>query len=190
MLKDYITDWQKNIQLKAWTLAKVPALFFVNPHIETLDEKQAVISIPLLRRNKNHMNSMYFGVLAAGADVAGGLLALKKIVDLGIPMAFIFKDFQAHFHKRPEATTFFTCNDGEKVEKLIKKAIATGRRVEETVEVIATCPEKFKDEPVATFTLTISLKKKKDRNKNIVPDVLRPFVPTWLEKKIDLLTLV
>jgi hypothetical protein len=103
---------------------------------------------------------MYFGTLACGADIAGGLIAMRHIDRSKSNVSLIFKDFKAEFLKRPESDTVFTCNDGKAVEALVAEAIKTGDRVNTTVHVIATCPDTFGDEPVAKFELTLSLKRK------------------------------
>lgn len=151
---------KNNMQIRLWALQKVPLLAWVKPRIEELNDERVVVSIPLQRRQKNHLNSMYFGVLACGADLAGGLIAFKLISEKKQPVSFVFKDFTAEFLMRPEARTYFTCEDGAKIAALVDKAIYSGERVNEKVEVIATCPAKSEDKPVAKFSLTLSLKKK------------------------------
>jgi hypothetical protein len=42
----------------------------------------------------------------------------------------------------------------------VNETITTGERVNLPVKVIATVPDKFGDEPVAEFTITLSLKEK------------------------------
>ncbi|MFC1593662.1 DUF4442 domain-containing protein, partial [Candidatus Neomarinimicrobiota bacterium] len=115
---------------------------------------------PFKRRNKNHLKSMYFGALAVGADVSGGVLAMHLISKSGRNISLVFKDFKADFLKRPEGDTHFTCNDGLAVRILIDKAIKTGERVDMPLKITATVPEISGNEPVAEFILTLSLKDK------------------------------
>src|SRR5690606_21976149 len=112
------------------------------------------------RRQKNHLSSMYFGVLAAGADCAGGLVAMQAIRASGKKVSLSFKDFHADFLKRAESDTVFTNTQGEEVRAFVTRVIASGERESFPVKVIATCPDKLGDEPVAEFTLTLSLKRK------------------------------
>ncbi len=147
------------VSVRLWALTKVPLLAWVRPTVEYLDDAKTVVRIPLNRRTKNHLNSMYFGVLACGADIAGGLIAIRHIGKASEKVSLVFKDFKAEFLKRPEADTLFTCVDGKEVERLVEEAIRTGERVNQTVHVVATCPNKFGDEPVAKFELTLSLKR-------------------------------
>jgi len=135
-------------------------LFWLRPSIVRLDENTCVMKIPLNRRSKNHLNCMYFGALAAGADIASGFLAFKIIHDSKEKISFLFKDFKADFKKRAEADTYFICNDGAAVRAMIDEARLTKMRVNRSVKVIATVPSKMGDEPVAEFELTMSVKLK------------------------------
>ena len=139
---------------------KVPMLFFIKPVLTDISETTCTFRVPYKRRNLNHFNSIYFGVLAAGADLAGGFLAMNAVKQSGSSVGLLFKYFKADFLRRPEADTFFTCEDGIKIREAVKEAEKTGERINLPVNVTATCPEKSGDEPVAKFVLTLSLKKR------------------------------
>ena len=104
---------------------------------------------------------MYFGTLATGADIAGGLIAWRLISQNGNRVNLVFKEFHADFLKRPEGDVYFTCTDGVQIKQLVERALASSERENLPVTIIATCPAKLGQEPVAKFTLTLSLKKKK-----------------------------
>ena len=146
--------------IRSFGLSKVPLIFYCRPTVVKLTEETTVIKIPFKRRNKNHLKSMYFGALAVGADVSGGVLAMHLIRKSGRNISLVFKDFKADFLKRPEGDTHFTCNDGLAVRNLIDKAIKTGERVDMPLKITATAPEISGNEPVAEFILTLSLKDK------------------------------
>ena len=63
---------RNTVKLGAFGLTKVPMLLYLTPVVEELNERRCVVRIPLSYRSKNHLNSMYFGSMAAGADCAGG----------------------------------------------------------------------------------------------------------------------
>ncbi|MFC1786168.1 PaaI family thioesterase [Candidatus Neomarinimicrobiota bacterium] len=149
--------------IRSFGLSKVPLIFYCRPTVVKLTEETTVIKIPFKRRNKNHLKSMYFGALAVGADVSGGVLAMHLISKSGRNISLVFKDFKADFLKRPEGDTHFTCNDGLAVRILIDKAIKTGERVDMPLKITATVPEISGNEPVAEFILTLSLKDKSNR---------------------------
>jgi len=126
--------------------------------VESLNDRSAVVRIPLNYWTRNHLKSMYFGTLAIGADCAGGLLAMHLIRKSGKKLSIVFKDFRADFLKRPEADVHFTCEDGSKIRKMIAQAVKTKKRVNQPVRITATTPKISGKEPVAVFDLTLSLK--------------------------------
>lgn len=154
-----------NFLFRLFTFYKIPLIFYCGAKIIELDEIKTVIKIPLNFRTKNHLNSMYFGVLAVGADIAGGLAAMDIIRNKKVKVSLVFKDMNAEFLRRAETDVYFVCNDGEKVFKLIEKSLNTGLREEEKINVIAysnynVSTEESNPEIVARFDLTLSLKKK------------------------------
>lgn len=146
--------------LRFFTFMKIPLLFYVRPVVEELDDEKCVVRIPLSRRTKNHMNAMYFGVLAAGADCAGGFMAMRLIQKNGGRTSLLFKDFKAEFLKRAEGDVLFTCAGGAGIRRAVEEADRTGERINHPIRVTATVPSKFGTEPVAEFELTLSLKKR------------------------------
>ena len=66
----------------------------------------------------------------------------------------------AEFYKRAEGETYFTSYQNKEINELIEKAVSTGERQNLPVNIIATVPQIFGEEPVAKFTLNLSLKVK------------------------------
>lgn len=150
----------ETLRVWLWAALRIPLLFFVRPRVVELGAERVVVKIPFGRRTRNHLGSMYFGALAIGADVAGGLIAMRTIEESGGGVSLIFKDLHADFLKRAEGDVFFTCTDGEGIRELVALTRSSGEREEMPVSVVATVPSKLGDEPVAKFVLTLSLKEK------------------------------
>ncbi|MFA6956336.1 MAG: DUF4442 domain-containing protein [Thermoanaerobaculia bacterium] len=146
--------------LKTWSFAKVPMIWLTGASVVEATDRRCVIRIPYRWRNRNHLGSIYFGVLCMGADIAGGFLAMRQIRADGGGVSLIFKDVRAEFLKRAEGEVRFTCEDGEAISGLVKRARESGERENMTVVVVATVPSKLADEPVARFELTLSLKRR------------------------------
>ena len=140
-------------------LTKIPLLFYVGVSVVEISPERMVVRIPLRRRTKNHLGSMYFGALCIGADCAPGAFAMYLIRKQPARISMVFKDFQAEFLKRAEGDVDFCCAQGKEIAELVAQAAASDERVERQVEVIATVPS-LSDEPVARFKLTLSLKKR------------------------------
>ncbi len=149
----------RTIRLRAFALANIPLLYFLKPQVLALDEDKCVVRIPLTRRSRNHLGSMYMGALVAGADLAGGLLAMELIYRSGEPVSLVFKDVHGEFLRRAHGDVTFRCEEGAALESLVGQAIDTGERVEHRYQVTATCPGQHGEpEEVARFWLTVSLK--------------------------------
>ncbi|MBK9516313.1 MAG: DUF4442 domain-containing protein [Anaeromyxobacter sp.] len=139
---------------------KIPVLLFLGPRVQRLDEKGCAVTIPFGWRSRNHVGSMYFGALCAGADLAGGLPAARLIWEKHKRVSLVFADLKAEFLKRADGDTLFTCDDGYAVAAAVRQADASGERVTLPVQVTATVPEKYGDEAVARFTMGLSLKRR------------------------------
>lgn len=146
-------------QLWAFGALKIPMLFFIKPRVLRVDTEKTDVLIKLNRKTKNHLNSMYFGTMAAGADVAGGLLAYRLVQEKGKRVSLAFKEFEAKFHKRAEGDTHFICTQGKEIEEFVDEVLAQEERKNKWVDIIA-YSEPDMQEPVASFRLLLSLKRK------------------------------
>ena len=140
-------------------LMRIPLILFCWPKVVCISNTKLEVIIRLNRRTKNHLNSMYFGVLAVGADVTGGFLAMNLISKNQSRISLIFKDFHADFLKKAEGDVHFICEDGLAIQNLVRMAEQTGKRQNIPVHITAIVPT-ISEEPVAKFILTLSLKKK------------------------------
>lgn len=154
----------ENTFLQFFGLAKVPVLFFLQPRVVELSETNCVIKIPLTWRSKNHLNCMYFGALAAGADCAGGFMAMKIAYEQKLPVNILFKDFKADFLRRAEGDVYFVCEDGLEVTRMMHKAVESGERQNLPLTILAYVPADKPQEPVARFELTLSAKKRSPKS--------------------------
>ena len=149
-----ITTWK----LWLFGIIKIPIIFFCRPKVINISNDSLEIKIRLNRKTRNHLGSMYFGVLSVGADITGGFLAMKYIDESNSKISLIFKDFQADFIKRAEGDVHFICKEGNLIRSLVSKAEQTNERQNMPVHIIASVPS-ISTDPVATFSLTLSLKK-------------------------------
>ncbi|MCX6117712.1 MAG: DUF4442 domain-containing protein, partial [Proteobacteria bacterium] len=149
----------ETLKVRAFGFAKIPLIWFVNPTVIAVGEDRTEVVIKLNRRTQNHLKSMYFGTLAIGADLAGGILFMKLMKDKKLKASFVFKDMDAKFLKRADGDVHFVCDTGQAVSKLVDDVIASPERQETVVEIKALVPTKYKDDPVAIFRLTLSVKR-------------------------------
>jgi hypothetical protein len=130
----------------------------LRPKIILLNEREIAIKLALNRRSKNHLNSMYFGALAVGADLAGGLhgFYLAHLAKLNVSLAF--KSFEAQFLRRPEADVYFVSTMGDTVQDMITLSASSGERINRKISIKGYINYPIKPELIAEFQLELSLK--------------------------------
>lgn len=140
---------------------RIPMILFTGPRVLRLHADGCDVLIPLGWRTRNQLiGAMYFGALCVGADLAGGLPAAKRIVARYPRMKLVFGEFRAEFLKRADGDVRFEMRQGRQVAEAIRETEASGERVLVPVEVLATVPAKYGEEPVARFQMGLSLKRK------------------------------
>lgn len=153
-----------NMFIKLYSFAKIPLLSYCHPKIVFLNSQKCVLQLPLNRRTKNHLGSMYFGAMGIGAEATVAVTAVKQISDSKKKIDYIFKDFKAQFLKRAEGgPVHFICNEGESVKNLIDKCIESKQRETQTFKSYAVVPSQNPDEVVAEFEVTLSVKYRSEK---------------------------
>ena len=134
---------------------KIPLIGYVCPKLLEINDDSVKVKIRLRRKSRNHLKSMYFGALAVGADIAGGIHVFYYSEIMGKKVSFAFKGMKADFIKRAESDVTFESNQGQIIKAGILESIETGERVNKTILVTAFDSN---NEVVATFEMISSLK--------------------------------
>ena len=136
-------------------LVKIPLIGYLRPKLISLDDESVKVKIKFRRRSKNHLNSMYFGALAVGADVSGGIHAFYFSKKHNKKVSFAFKGMKAEFLKRAESDVIFECRQGKLIEQIVLESFERKERINQNVIVEARNTD---GEIVATFDMEISVK--------------------------------
>jgi acyl-coenzyme A thioesterase PaaI-like protein len=153
-----VKNFKQTLLVRAFGMFKVPLILFVSPSVVQLDSEACIIKIPLNFKTRNHLKSMYFGVLCTGADIAGGLVAMNEISESQKKIALSFKDFKAEFLKRAEGDVHFKCIQTKEIKEFVQQVILSKERMNFPVVITATVPSIDPALVVARFELTLSLK--------------------------------
>lgn len=137
---------------------KVALIGYLRPRLIELNEEKIVICLPLRRRSRNHLNSMYFGALSVGADLAAGLHGFYHADLAQCKVSLVFKSFQAQFLRRPESDVYFVCSEGEIVKKMLQETQQTKERVNKQIHINAYTDYPGLTNKVAEFILELSIK--------------------------------
>lgn len=151
------TPLLKKLRWKLFLLGtfKIPMLGRLRPKLELINDEKVQLKIKLRKRSKNHLNSMYFAALAAGADCAAGLHAFYYAEKYSRKISFAFKSMQGQFLKRAETDTTFIFSGGKEIDAVVLKSMETGERFNHVCDVEA---YNTKGEVVATFEMEASVK--------------------------------
>ena len=134
---------------------KIPMIHYVRPKIIRCNDNEMLIRIPFRRRTKNHLNSMYFGALNIGADLAAGLFVYYHSERIGKKVGLSFKSAKGNFLKRPESHVDFSCVKGEYIREKMEEALHSNSRVNFTLPVEA---KNTIGEVVAFFDMEVSIR--------------------------------
>jgi hypothetical protein len=137
---------------------KVAMIGYLRPHLIKLTDSDIVLSLPLNRRSRNHLNTMYFGALAVGADLAGGLHGFYHADRAQCKVSLAFKSFQAQFLRRPESDVYFVCTEGLTVKNMIEESKVSRERINKPINIKAYTDYHNNPEQVADFILELSVK--------------------------------
>lgn len=122
----YRNNMLSRSKFRAYTLAKVPMLFFSGTKIMNLTDKECSASLPYRWLNQNPFQSIYFATQSMTAELTTAALAMQAIQGHHPSIAMIIVNLEAEFPKKATGTTTFTCVDGDKVLESIKECIETG----------------------------------------------------------------
>lgn len=137
---------------------KVAMIGYTKPRLIKLTASDIVVCLPLKKRTRNHLNSMYFGALAVGADLAGGLHGFYHADLARCKVSLVFKSFQAQFLSRPESDVYFVSTMGETVKAMIEESQSTGERINKPINIKAYTDYLSQPKEVADFILELSVK--------------------------------
>jgi len=115
------TPWK----MRLYFLRFLPSAFFWKLRIAEVSPSECTIRIPFSWRTQNPFRSIYFAAQAGAAEMSTGLLAILALQGKP-PVSMLVVDIHVEFVKKARGTTYFTCKDGEAMEKTIEQALETG----------------------------------------------------------------
>ncbi|WP_299128768.1 DUF4442 domain-containing protein [uncultured Winogradskyella sp.] len=114
-------------KLNTYLLFKLPAAYFTGVRTKQIDDTTCVVSVKHRWINQNPFNSMFWAVQGMAAELSTGALVMKKIRESGKRISMLVANNNATFSKKATGTITFTCNDGQKIDEAIAKAVGTGQ---------------------------------------------------------------
>lgn len=104
---------------------KIPIAKIAGIKLQSYDGKKAEISVRHKWINQNPFNSMFWAVQGMAAEFSTGTLCIEKIRNSGHKISMLVVGLEANFTKKAAGKIIFTCNQGEELDAVLEKAIAT-----------------------------------------------------------------
>lgn len=148
------------IQFRFFLLIKLPTAFLCGLRIKQFNEKSTVISVRHWWFNQNPFQSMYFAVQSMAAEMSTGLMCFGQVYRRNPSVSMLVVRVDSQYLKKATGQILFTCEDGDKIEAAIEKAIESG---DGTGIVTRSVGTNSNNEVVAEFQITWSFKVKKNK---------------------------
>ena len=151
----------KKMNRLLWMLGafKIRMISFVMPKVVDISNEKVVMKIPFNRRTKNHLNSIYLGAFAVGADLVSGLPIAYMAREEKTKISLAFKNMSSQYYKRATSTVFFEVKNMRQFVEMLSESKQSGERVTKDIPVeIYTHYGKEEQELVAEFVMGLSIK--------------------------------
>lgn len=107
-------------------LFKLPSAYFTGVRLDSLSDTKAIVRVKHRWISQNPFNSLYYGVQAMAAELATGVLVIKKIGESHRKISMLVTHQTASFTKKGRGMVRFTCDEGAKIQQAIDATIKTG----------------------------------------------------------------
>ena len=144
-------------KINLFLLAKLPSAFFCGVRLRSISDIQSQTSVKFKWINQNPFGSMFWAVQGMAAELATGVLVMQKIKTSGKNISMLVATNDAIFTKKAKGRINFICNDGERLDKVIEKAIETGEGQTIVMKAVGTNSEGIE---VSSFNFQWTLKVK------------------------------
>jgi len=112
-------------KLNTLLIFKLPIAYISGVRSIYISEKQSLVSVRYRWINQNPFRSMYFAVQAMAAELSTAALVIHHIRKSKQNISMLILSNKANFTKKATGKITFTCDDGEKINQTIQKAIQT-----------------------------------------------------------------
>lgn len=113
-------------KLNTYLFFKLPSAYWSGVRVKKISASECAATVKHRWFNQNPFNSMYFAVQAMAAELTTGALMMYHINKSGKKISMLVAQNKSAFTKKARGRITFTCTQGQLIEEVIAKAIATG----------------------------------------------------------------
>ena len=141
--------------LNRFLALKLPSAYLSGILLTKISDSQASASVKHRWINQNPFRSLYWATQGMAAELATGILVMKKIDDSGQKISMLVVKQEGEFFKKATGRIVFNCDQGQIIDQTLKDAIATG---EGQLMVLKSAGYDEENEMVSEFGFTWSIK--------------------------------
>ena len=109
-----------------FNLLKLPLAFFGGVRVQSITDKEVVVTIKHRWINQNPFKSMFWAAQGMAAELPTGLLVMKAIYDSKRKVSMLVTHQEAQFFKKATGRITFSCTGGNEIRAAIQQSIETG----------------------------------------------------------------
>jgi len=112
-------------KLNTFLMFKLPIAYIAGIRTNQIDNTKCIVSVKHRWINQNPFKSMFWAVQGMAAELTTGAMVMMKVRESGKNISMLVANNNANFTKKATGRITFECNEGDKIDEAIKKAIET-----------------------------------------------------------------
>ncbi len=141
--------------LNKYLLFKLPSAYISGVRVSSISDKKAKARVKHRWINQNPFKSLYWATQGMAAELVTGILMIKKIKESDSKISMLVVKQEGSFHKKATGNIIFSCDQGDKIDKVIDTAIKTKEGQTLVLEAAGFDQD---NEMVSSFAFTWSIK--------------------------------
>ena len=113
-------------KVNLFNLLKLPLAYFGGVRVQSITNKEVIVSIKHAWKNQNPFKSMFWAAQGMAAEMPTGVLVMKAIKDAGRNISMLVTHQEADFYKKATGKITFSCTGGDEIRAAIDRSIETG----------------------------------------------------------------
>ena len=109
-----------------FTLLKLPAAWIMGVRVCYLDTLSCKVRVRHRWINQNPYRSMFWAVQGMAAELSTGILLTQNVKETNRKISMLVTHNKASFTKKARGKIVFTCEQGNEIDEVLRKAIASG----------------------------------------------------------------
>jgi len=143
--------------INKFLLFKLPSAYFSGIRVTEMNDQRALARVKHQWINQNPFRSLYWATQGMASELVTGVLLMVHISNSKKNISMLVTSQTGEFYKKATGRISFICDEGDKINAVIQKAIETG---EAQTLLLTASGFNEQNEKVSHFTYTWGIKLK------------------------------